>query len=88
MNTVFDDFHLRIPLRSVGHEHERLKGIPNMVIHEVDQVQVLVNTPQSLAFIRMKDRAGNQSSQQIVGYSERSLKATENGQLIYGDQES
>jgi hypothetical protein len=44
-NTMLDQLHLRLPFGFVCQEHKRLKGVPNMVIHEVDHVKVLVKLP-------------------------------------------
>jgi hypothetical protein len=52
-NTSLDGPHLRVLF--VRHEHERLKGVPNVVIHEVDYVKALSETPQSVALIQIKD---------------------------------
>lgn len=58
-NTPLDGPHLRAMF--VRHEHERLKGVSNVVIHEVDYVKVFSETSQSAALIQIKDRARNQA---------------------------
>jgi hypothetical protein len=52
-NTPLDDPHLRVLF--VRHEHERLKGVPNVVIHEIDYVKALSETPQPVALIKIKE---------------------------------
>ncbi|HET6217981.1 MAG TPA: hypothetical protein VFE27_13240 [Acidobacteriaceae bacterium] len=39
-HAFLDHFHLSFALRSLGGEHQGLKGVPNMVIREIDQVKV------------------------------------------------
>jgi len=54
-NTFLDQLHLCLPLGFVSQEDKRLKGIPNMVIHEVDHMQLFAKPPQSVALAQIKD---------------------------------
>jgi hypothetical protein len=73
-HTFLDHLHLRFAFRSVGDEHQGLKGVANVVIREIDQVKVFAQPTRLLAFVQMKDGSGNQTSEQVVDYTAGSLK--------------
>jgi hypothetical protein len=54
-NAFLDQLHVRLPSGFVWRQHERLKGISDMVIHEVDQMELVAEPPQSMALVQMKD---------------------------------
>jgi hypothetical protein len=77
-HAFLDQIYVRLPSGFVWHEHKGLKGIPDMVIHEVDHLELLVKPPQSVALVQMKDCACNQAPQQVVRYALRSIKPASN----------
>ncbi|MGA8617186.1 MAG: hypothetical protein WB660_01500 [Candidatus Sulfotelmatobacter sp.] len=54
-NAFLDQFHVRLPSGFVWRKHKRLKGISDMVIHEVDHMELFAEPPQSMALVQMKD---------------------------------
>jgi hypothetical protein len=72
-NAFLDQVHVRLPSRFVWHEHKGLKGISDMVIHEVDHKDLFAQPPQSVALVQIKDCACNQAPQQVVHYALRSI---------------
>ncbi|HXO31705.1 MAG TPA: hypothetical protein VN901_05140 [Candidatus Acidoferrales bacterium] len=54
-NAFLNQFHVRHPTRFVWRQHKRLKGISDMVIHEVDHMELFAEPPQSMALVQMKD---------------------------------
>jgi predicted SprT family Zn-dependent metalloprotease len=54
-NAFLDQFRVRLPSGFVWLEHKRLKGVSDMVIHEVDHMELFAEPPQSMALVQMKD---------------------------------
>jgi hypothetical protein len=77
-NAFLDQVHVRLPFGFVWHEHKGLKGISDVVIHEVDHMELFAKPPQSVALVQIKDCACNQAPQQVVRYALRSIKPASN----------
>ena len=83
-----DGVHLRLARGLVVHQDQRLQGIANMVIHEVNHPQSFAKAAQALTLIEMKDQSGDEATEKVVDDSLHAVEPPEQGKVICRNQQS
>jgi hypothetical protein len=73
-----DEFELLLFVWFISNQHDWLQSIPDVMIHQIDYLEPLAEHAELVPFVQIKYRPGEETTEQVVNDSLRTIKTETN----------